>query len=99
KIAGQIMPDRLLVGIGIFLEQLLGHQDETGSAEAALEGAGLDESLLHGTELPVAGEMLDRRHLGAIHEGREVETTRHRAAVDQHGAAAAQALAAALARA
>src|SRR5262249_58033347 len=44
-------------------------------------------------------EALDRRHLGAVDEGRQIQAAGHGLAVDQHGAAAAQALAAALAHA
>ena len=84
----------------MLVEQLLRHQDEAGRAKAALEGAGLDEGLLHRIELV-------RRRRGASTvvtsapstKDREVEAAGHRLAVHQHGAAAAQALPAALARA
>ena len=52
-----------------------------------------------GSSFEPDGQVLDGDHLGAVHERREIEAARHRAAVDQHRAAAAQALAAALARA
>src|SRR5580704_10127336 len=99
EVAGEPVLDRVVVRIGMAVEQLLGHEDEPGRAEAALERALLDEGLLHRIEAAVRVERLDRRHLGAVREGGEIETARHRGAVDEHGAAAAQALAAALARA
>ena len=42
---------------------------------------------------------LDGGHVGAVDERRKIETAGHRAPVDQHGAAAAQSLAAGFARA
>ena len=55
QIARKIMPDLVLVGIRILLEQLPCHQDEARRAEAALEGAALDKGLLHGVE-PALGD-------------------------------------------
>ena len=52
-----------------------------------------------GVSLPSVGEALDGRDLLAVHERREIEAARHGGAVDQHRAAAAQPLRAALARA
>src|SRR5215470_10767740 len=51
EIAGQVMLDLVVVRIGVAVEQLLGHQDEPGRAEAALERALLDEGLLHRIEI------------------------------------------------
>src|SRR5215470_5334683 len=99
EIAGEIVPDLLVVGIGMRVEQLRRHQHETGRAVAALERAGLDEGLLHGRELVGARQRLDRRHLGTVDEGREIEAAGDGGAVHQHRAAAAHALAAAFARA
>src|SRR5262245_43067605 len=97
EIAGEIMPDLVVVRIGMRVEQLRGHQQETRRAVTALESAGLDEGLLHRAE-PVAGrERLYRGDLGAVDEGGEVEAAGHGLAVDQHRAASAHALAAALA--
>src|SRR5262249_11100378 len=93
------MLDLVVVGIGMAVEQLRRHQQETGRAVAALEGAGLDEGLLLGTERRAVRQRLHGPHLGAVDEGREVEAAGDRVAVHQHGAAAAHALAAALARA
>ena len=83
----------------MLVEQLPRHQDEARRAVAALERAASMKASCTGIELAVGGEALDRRHLGAVDERREIEAARHGAAVDQHRAAAAQALAAAFARA
>src|SRR5215471_6378053 len=101
EIAREIVPDLILVRIGMGIEQLRCHQQESRRAIAALEGARLDEGLLHRTErlrLRIR-ERLDGAHLGAVDEGGEVEAAGDGRAVDQHGAAAAHALPAALARA
>ena len=93
------MPDLVVVGIGMRFKQLPRHQHETRRAEAALRGAGFEEGLLDRRELAVLGEAFDGRDLLAVGERREIEAAGHRGAVDQHRAAAAQALRAALARA
>src|SRR5438094_3017571 len=80
----------------MLIEELPRHQHEARRAEAALERGALDERLLHGVELAA---VLHRLHPRALRQGGEVQTPRHRGAVDQHRAAAAQALAAAFARA
>ena len=51
QIAGEIMPDVVVARVGMRVEQLVRHQDETGRAESALECAGLDEGFLHRIEL------------------------------------------------
>src|SRR4029077_724575 len=51
EIAGEIVLDLVVVRIGMAVEQLLGHQDEAGRAEAALERTLLDEGLLHRIEV------------------------------------------------
>src|SRR5437762_3538628 len=91
------MTDLVIGRVGVIVEQLFCHQHETRRAEAALERAGLNKGLLHRIEPAVASEVLDGQNLGAIGERCEVKTTRHGVAVDQHGAAAAQSLPAALA--
>src|SRR5262245_50319318 len=83
----------------MLVEQLRHHQDEARRAVAALKRARLDKGLLHGIEHGRRIETLDGGDLGAVDERREIETARNRAAVDNDGTAAAQALAAALARA
>src|SRR5215471_13488099 len=101
EIAREIVPDLLLVRVGMGVEQLRRHQHEARRAVSALEGAGLDEGFLHGIEIVRARvrERLDRRYLGAVDERGQVEAAGDGRAVHQHGAAPAQALAAALARA
>src|SRR5215469_2766402 len=96
EIAREIVADLILARIGICREQLPRHQDKARRAKAALESAGLDEGLLHRIERLALLHGLDPR---AVDERREIEAARHGFAVDQHGAAAAQALAAAFARA
>src|SRR6185437_11261817 len=53
QVPGEIMPDLIFVWIGVFVEQLAGHQDETRRAIAALERAAGDEGLLYRIELTV----------------------------------------------
>src|SRR5262245_14370715 len=101
EIARKVVPDLIIIRIGMRIEQLGGHQQEARRAVAALEGAGLDEGLLHRTE-PLRArihERLDGTHLGALDEGRQIEAAGDGRAVHQHGAAAAHALPAAFARA
>src|SRR5262245_59912070 len=101
EIAREVVPDLILVRIGMRLQQLRRHQHEARRAVPALEGAGLDEGFLHGAEIERVRirERLDGPHLGAVDEGGQVEAAGDGRAVHQHGAAAAQSLAAALARA
>src|SRR6516165_4334135 len=101
EIAREVVPDLILVRVGMGLQQLRRHQHETRRAVSALEGAGLDEGFLHGAEIERVRvrERLDGAHLGAVDERGQVEAAGNGRAVHQHGAAAAQSLAAALARA
>src|SRR5262245_24095761 len=82
----------------MLLKQLARHQHEPRRAEAALGRARLQEGFLHRAELAIRREVLDGRDLLAVGECREIEAARHGGAVDKHGAAAAQALRAALPR-
>src|SRR6516164_4939799 len=101
EIAREIVPDLILIRIGMCREQLRRHQHEARRAVSALERTGLDERLLHGIEIVRVRvrERLDRAHLGAVDERGQVEAAGDGRAVHQHGAAAAHALPAALARA
>src|SRR5436190_20601766 len=90
------MLDGVFVRIGMLVQQLARHQDEPRRAEAALEAAAFDERFLHRVE-PAA--ILDGRYLAALGERSQIQTAGHGTAVDEHRAAAAQALPAALARA
>ena len=58
EIAGEIVADFTLVGIRMLLEELTGHQHEAGRAEAALEGATVDEGLLNRIERTARRKML-----------------------------------------
>src|SRR6516225_1379910 len=101
EIAREIVPDLILVRVGMRFEQLRRHQHEAGRAVSALERTGLDEGFLHGIEIVRVRvrERLDRAHLGAVDERGQVEAAGDGRAVHQHGAAAAHALPTALARA
>src|SRR5262245_6750276 len=101
EVAGEVVPDLILVRVGMRIEQLRCHQQEARRAIAALEGAGLDEGFLYRMKRLRAriSERLHRAHLGAIDEGGQVEAAGDGCPVHQHGAAAAHALPAALARA
>src|SRR5437763_8492347 len=50
EIAGEIMPDLVLVGFRMLRDQLARHQDKAGRAEAALERPAFDERALDGIE-------------------------------------------------
>src|SRR5580692_684331 len=99
QIARQVVTDLVVAWVGMRGQQLRRHQHESGRAKAALECTRLDEGFLHRVQRVAIGKALDGDELGAVGEHGEVETARHRRAVDQHGAAAAaQPLAAAFAR-
>jgi hypothetical protein len=99
EISAEVVLDLLIGGVGMLVEQLRHHHDETRRAIAALERRGLDERLLHRAELLWSIEALHRDDLGTIDELGEVEAAGYRQAIDQYGAATAQPLAAAFARA
>src|SRR5688572_21038237 len=89
------MLDLLFVGVGMLVEQLARHQHEARRTEPALEGARFDERLLDRIELFV---VFDGQHLRPFNQSAEIKAARYGGAVDEHGAAAAQPLAAAFAR-
>src|SRR5260370_24619149 len=99
EIAGEIVPNLILVGLGISVEELCRHQQKARRAVAALERARLAERLLHGAPCLRAtlGNRPDRLHLGTIDKGGQVEAAGDSFAVHQHGAAAAHSLPTALA--
>ena len=92
------MANVVVAGVRDLVEQLAGHEQKTRCAVAALKGAALDERLLFRAQGIAVGKAFDGGHLRAINEGGEVQAAGHRQAVDEHGAAAAQALLAAGAR-
>src|SRR5262245_26410435 len=77
EIAGEILPDLIIVGIGMRVEELSRHQHEARRAETALRRAGFEERLLDRRELPVLGEPLDGRDLLAVRESRKIEAAGH----------------------
>src|ERR1700722_4055268 len=93
------MDDVVIARGRVLLQQLMHHEHETRRAEAALERAAIDEGLLHDGERAIGVERFDSGDALAVDPGREIKAARHRLVVDQHGAAAAQSLAAAFARA
>lgn len=99
KIAGQIMADVVVARIGIGIQKLLRHHNESRRAESALKGARLDKGLLYGMELVLRPESLDCFYRGAVEKPREGETTRNGLRVHVDCAASAEPLAAAFPRA
>src|SRR6202008_3484649 len=75
------------------------HEHKARRAEAALERAAIDEGPLHDRQRAIGIERFDGGDALAVGPGRKIKAAGHRLVVDQHGAAAAQALAAAFARA
>ena len=87
------------LGSGRALEQVGGRDDEARRAEAALDGARLDERLLDAVERVPAGEALDRDDLVAVGLRRQHEARADERAVEEHRARAALALLARVLRA
>ena len=80
-------------------QQVSRGDDHAWNAEAALNGAGFDERLLHRIELSVSAQSFDRDDILAIAFDGEHETSVDRTAVQQHRAGAALAFGAAFFRA
>src|SRR5919202_4503017 len=98
EVAGQVMFDVVVGRMRVLLEQLAGHEHKAGCAEPALERGRGDESLLHRIEPLAIRETLDRAYVAAIGEARQVQAAGDGHTVDEHRAAATQALPAAFAR-
>ena len=81
------------------VEQVGDGDDEPGRAEAALDGARVDERLLHRMQRVLAGEPFDRDDLVALRLRREHEARADERSVEEHGARAALALLAGVLRA
>jgi hypothetical protein len=92
------MADLVFARVGMLVQQLARHQHEPGRAEAALEGTALDERLLYGIQSRSA-VVLDCDDVCALDERRQIEAAGDRLSIDEHRAATAQSLTAALARA
>ena len=75
------------------------HQHETRRTEPALERAAIDERLLHDRQRAAGIERFNSGNGFTVDPRREIETTGYCFVVYQHGAATAQTLPAALARA
>src|SRR5262245_24420237 len=73
EIAGEIMPDFVVVRSRMLLEQLTRHQHEARCAEPALRRARLKERLLHGTERAIRRQMLNGRDVLAVRKCCEIE--------------------------
>src|SRR2546426_813582 len=80
----------------VALEESQRSEQHPRGAEPTLDGAVPDERLLERMERPVALEPADGADRPPAHRGRQHEAARHRPAVEQHRARAADALAAAL---
>ena len=66
EVARQPLPDLVVGGVGVALEQRRGRHDEPRRAEPALQPVlGLERGL-HRAELAVGGEALDGGDLGAV---------------------------------
>jgi len=97
EIAGERFTNLLLGWIGIAPQQLMRHQHKPGRTKPALERARLDECALDDCEIAVGVQMLDCGDPLAIEQNRDIKTTGNRRLVDEHCAAAANALPTALA--
>ena len=96
KIAHHPILDLVLSGSRILVEQSLGSNHLTRSADAALKTAVLDEALLHRMELAVLRQTLNCRDLVPIGHDRERDTRTDHFIIHQHRAGAADSNAASL---
>src|SRR5512135_2390708 len=83
------VPDLRVGRLRVRREEVARRQDHARRAEAALEAVLLAERLLHGVELPVRREALDRRDLRAVGLDREHRAGLDGLAVEEHGARSA----------
>ena len=95
KVARQRVADRLASGTRLAREKLGERDDEPRRAEAALDGARVDQGALHHREIVVAGEAFDRRDRPLADVGGERQAGTGELSVEQHGAGAADAVIAA----
>ena len=73
EVSGQRLADLVVGRIGNPAEELGRRDDESRSAEAALDGTRVGERLLHGVELSVLAQILDGDDLVAVGLGGEDE--------------------------
>src|SRR5580700_11827258 len=67
KIAGKPFANFIGRGLGFFAQQVVGSEDHSWSADAALRTAAIEKSLLQDLRAAVRGQTLDRNDAGAIH--------------------------------
>ena len=82
-------------GIGSFVEQGLGGDEEAGRADAALQGGPFQEALLQRVQVALLGQAFDRLDRRPFGLDGQHDAAIHRHAVHQHGAGAAVAVVAA----
>lgn len=86
-VAGEFMVNLLRRGLGVFIEQSLGGNHESGRAETALLGVILDERLLNGVKgVAGTGETLDGFNLAILCVYGEHGAGVDGLAVEKHGA-------------
>ena len=91
------MPSRISrsLGSGFLIQQRLGRQQHAGRAITTLNGGIVDERLLQGMQMGGIAQTLDGENLLAFRLDGKVQAGVHGSAIDQHGASAALAGAAA----
>src|SRR5207249_11714582 len=93
------MADLVRRWLRVAFEQLLGHQNESRRAKAALKSAVGDEGLLNRMQFTAGSEPFDSRDFSPVHKSRQVKTTANRDPVHDCRAASAESLPSALASA
>ena len=99
EVARERLADLVVARIRAAGEQVRRRDDEPRRAEAALDGARLDEGLLHAVQAAALGQALDGDHLVAVGLGGEHEAGADEPAVEEHRARSALPLLAGVLRA
>ena len=89
EVARQRLADLVVARVGAARKQVDRRDDEPRRAEAALDGACVDERLLDRMQAPPSRQPFDRRHLVPVGLHGEHEAGAHERAVEQHRARAA----------
>src|ERR1035437_7118791 len=89
QVPGQRVANVVLGRFRIAIEQRLRRNQESGRADAALQGRVLEKLVLQNAKHAVGGESLDGRDVLALSFDAEHQARAYRAALDQHGASAA----------
>ena len=92
EIPRERLADLVVRGVGNAPEEIVGRDHEARGAEAALHGAGLDESRLHPVRRPVLRQALDGHDLVAVRLRGEHQARADERPVQEHRARAALAL-------